>query len=469
MDISSEDDGSGAENGDSVKEKKTSYWILIYLLVTTAAIMALLLLVITFYRRREQRKSTPSKESRIEHSSVPEDDGLREHQAIARQLLGDVKLGSLLGCGSFGRVYKATWSGAQVAVKVILHQEDEQEVIQEAVFSLSLRHPNVVQTYHYAVRALESCPAPVKQDQQQDDDDNDTQSNPKCVTSAPQVKHHGMDIPSSWVRTSYSGESSKRSATAITTDTMQSRQTTAETSTTQSRLDEEEEESWMEMWLIQEYCELGSVGRQNTLRLNSQSSVWSGRRGDLGMIIDTCKDIARGMKYLHDNGVVHGDLKCDNLLLQGSHTSSKGFVAKVADFGLSRKLGHVTHLSTRSFGTITHMPPELLLEGHLSPRVDVYSFGIIMWELWSGETPFRNMRYAEVMRAIVVDDRRPEYDGDAPPEYVSLSLRCWDKDPRRRPSFDHVLEELDEFSKLLTSDNTYTTDASQGRSTIASP
>ncbi len=69
-------------------------------------------------------------------------------------------------------------------------------------------------------------------------------------------------------------------------------------------------------------------------------------------------------------------------------------VAKVGDFGLSRAMGDVvsSHLSTATVGTVTHMPPELLLSGRLRPSCDVYSFGVMLWQLFTGAVPYAGMR-----------------------------------------------------------------------------
>ena len=69
-----------------------------------------------------------------------------------------------------------------------------------------------------------------------------------------------------------------------------------------------------------------------------------------------------------------------------------------------------------------------------------------MWELVTGLTPFRDLRYAEVMRAIVVEDKRPVFDSETQEDYVALAKRCWDKDPTKRPSFGAVLMELDKIA-----------------------
>lgn len=73
-----------------------------------------------------------------------------------------------------------------------------------------------------------------------------------------------------------------------------------------------------------------------------------------------------------------GDLKAGNVLLQHSIHGSYGQIAKISDFGLSTMLlSGATHRSTASLGTLTHMSPELLRNGRMSPSADVYSFGIL--------------------------------------------------------------------------------------------
>lgn len=96
-----------------------------------------------------------------------------------------------------------------------------------------------------------------------------------------------------------------------------------------------------------------------------------------GKLLSRLLDTAKGMAYLHSKGIMHGDLKACNVLLQNLHGEGDQ-VAKISDFGLATVLlNGATHRSTASMGTITHMAPEVLRSGHVSCAADVYSFAIL--------------------------------------------------------------------------------------------
>jgi mitogen-activated protein kinase kinase kinase 11 len=97
-----------------------------------------------------------------------------------------------------------------------------------------------------------------------------------------------------------------------------------------------------------------------------------------GAVLRRARDVAAGLAHLHSQNICHGDLKCENVLLRSDASDPERVTAKVADFGLSRALAvGQSHLSTRRYGTVTHMPPELLSSGKLTVAADVYSFGIM--------------------------------------------------------------------------------------------
>lgn len=108
---------------------------------------------------------------------------------------------------------------------------------------------------------------------------------------------------------------------------------------------------------------------------------------DVPAVLRCLADVAAGLAYLHSAGVVHGDLKPSNVLLKSAAADPRGFVAKLADFGLSRLIDVTvqTHVSTQTYGTVSYQPPEVLATGHLSPAADVYAFGLLAAELASGD------------------------------------------------------------------------------------
>ena len=94
-------------------------------------------------------------------------------------------------------------------------------------------------------------------------------------------------------------------------------------------------------------------------------------------LLQTAADIAQAMTFLHSHDIIHGDLTGNNVLLSKSDKDTRGFTALVSDFGLSRVARDGTQ-QTKSFGSVTHMPPELLADGTLSKAADVYAFGVLL-------------------------------------------------------------------------------------------
>ncbi|CAA0836568.1 Protein kinase superfamily protein with octicosapeptide/Phox/Bem1p domain [Striga hermonthica] len=107
-------------------------------------------------------------------------------------------------------------------------------------------------------------------------------------------------------------------------------------------------------------------------------------------------DAAFGMEYLHSKNIVHFDLKCDNLLVNMKDPSRP--ICKVGDFGLS-KIKRNTLVSGGVRGTLPWMAPELLngSSNKVSEKVDVFSFGIVLWEILTGEEPYANMHYGAII------------------------------------------------------------------------
>lgn len=152
------------------------------------------------------------------------------------------------------------------------------------------------------------------------------------------------------------------------------------------------------------------------------------------------------MAHLHKSGLVHSDIKACNVLLRSSdplETDRRGFLAKISDFGLSLSLDNgKTHVEDLYQGTTTHMAPEILLRGRQSKASDVYAFGIVMWELYTGGTPFAHVPVSTLGFQVIKNDLRPVSLPLAPHAYVNLTQRCWSALPESRPSFEEILSAI---------------------------
>ncbi|XP_074376414.1 putative serine/threonine-protein kinase SIS8 isoform X1 [Apium graveolens] len=149
-------------------------------------------------------------------------------------------------------------------------------------------------------------------------------------------------------------------------------------------------------------------------------------------------DAARGMNYLHNCTpvVVHRDLKSPNLLVD------KNWVVKVCDFGLSR-MKYNTFLSSRSTaGTAEWMAPEVLRNEPSDEKSDVFSYGVILWELCTMRQPWGGLNPMQVVGAVGYQHHRLDIPEDIDPIIADIISKCWQTDPRLRPSFTEIMAAL---------------------------
>jgi serine/threonine protein kinase len=147
---------------------------------------------------------------------------------------------------------------------------------------------------------------------------------------------------------------------------------------------------------------------------------------------------ARGMAYLHSGKppILHRDLKSANILLDDSYT------AKVCDFGLSRLKAQERSM-TGNCGTVQWMAPEVLANQAYNEKADVFSYGIIVWELLSRQCPYDGMSPIQCALKVLNNDYRPEIPKWCPPTLQALIRSCVKRDPDERPTFPQILAALD--------------------------
>ena len=106
-------------------------------------------------------------------------------------------------------------------------------------------------------------------------------------------------------------------------------------------------------------------------------------------------DVAKGCQAIHKYSIIHGDLKPHNVLLTVAPDDERGWIGKIADFGLSVKIKRgEQHVSGIQHGTEGYVAPEVLQTRRMVKASDVYSFGIIMWELWHARLYYEEHRNA---------------------------------------------------------------------------
>jgi len=184
--------------------------------------------------------------------------------------------------------------------------------------------------------------------------------------------------------------------------------------------------------LVLELCEHGSL--HQFLRSEAEHHV----KITMSLVYRFAVDIARGVKYLHNKqNIVQRDLKARNVLVDAALN------AKVSDFGLSRVMqetggdGNLT-----ACGTPAWTAPEIVRMEAYTDKVDVYSFGIILWELITRQEPYGGKRGVQIAYAAAEQGTRPPIPSFIPESYSKLMQECWADKADDRPTFDDILTRL---------------------------
>ncbi|KAL2894440.1 Leucine-rich repeat receptor protein kinase EMS1 [Bienertia sinuspersici] len=218
--------------------------------------------------------------------------------------------------------------------------------------------------------------------------------------------------------------------------------------------------SGLDRVLIYEFIEKGSLDQW--LQSSSCNSWWVPLSWELR--VNIIRGVANGLAFLHrlDNVIVHRDIKPSNVLLDND------FEAHIADFGLARRIqAAYSHVSTQAAGTMGYMPPEYL-EGCMMATVkgDVYSFGVLMFEVASGKRPnwpitencreismldWAKKRIAESKHVEVLDETIPTkgFKQDQAHEFFKIANLCTNQKPSERPYMSHVVEMLERLTEAF--------------------
>ncbi|XVE93924.1 hypothetical protein REPUB_Repub01dG0236000 [Reevesia pubescens] len=160
----------------------------------------------------------------------------------------------------------------------------------------------------------------------------------------------------------------------------------------------------------------------------------------LPSLLKVAIDVSKGMNYLHQNNIIHRDLKAANLLMDENE------VVKVADFGVARVKAQ-SGVMTAETGTYRWMAPEVIEHKPYDHKADVFSFGIVLWELLTGKLPYEYLTPLQAAVGVVQKGLRPTIPKNTNPKLAELLERCWQQDPTLRPDFSEIIEILQHIAK----------------------
>ena len=199
-------------------------------------------------------------------------------------------------------------------------------------------------------------------------------------------------------------------------------------------------------FLILELLDGGSLSHSLGLRADSNHKL-NKRKFNYLETLQLARSLASSLDYLHNQWhssihVIHRDLKPDNI----------GFTAdgklKLFDFGLCACVRTNTdrrdqYRLTGNTGTLRYMAPEVAMGRNYNCSVDVYSFGVIVWQVLRSKVPFRDMGKKAYLQEVVFGGKRPAIDKSWPAGFSSLLQKCWHADKDVRPAFSQVVADLD--------------------------
>lgn len=177
---------------------------------------------------------------------------------------------------------------------------------------------------------------------------------------------------------------------------------------------------------------------------NNKNNVEGDVNFDTTCLMITAFGIAVGMRHVHRLGCIHRDLKPANIMLNGD------LEPKIADFGLAKCSDGMQSMIG---GSPYWMAPELHMGQPYDASVDVYAYGVILYQILTKTIPFDGVFNAVQIREVICRGDRPKIPDTVDPFYADIVRKCWDQNPSRRPSFEHIVNRFMSASSFLPNTN----------------
>src|SRR6266542_1628023 len=188
--------------------------------------------------------------------------------------------------------------------------------------------------------------------------------------------------------------------------------------------------------IIMKYYELGSL--KDYMAKNFYKVKWNEKLEILTRIIG-------GLGHIHDQKIIHRDFHSGNILYENQ------FDIVISDLGISKSSIKSTNDDNEIYGIISYMAPEILQRKEYNTASDIYSFGMIMWELMTGKIPFWDQKDDMELIIKICKGFRPPIVINAPKGYVELMQECWNSDPNNRPTANYIRNSI--YEKIIPNYN----------------
>ncbi|UZO03508.1 uncharacterized protein OCT59_023915 [Rhizophagus irregularis] len=194
-----------------------------------------------------------------------------------------------------------------------------------------------------------------------------------------------------------------------------------------------------EYMLVMEYADNGTLRKY--LQENFRNLTWNDK-------FNLAFQLVSAVSCLHDEGIMHRDLHSNNVLIHQN-------TVKLADFGLSKRIEETSNSQSKTFGLIPYTDPKIFNRNTstlylLNKKSDVYSIGVLLWEISSGQPPFHGIPYDVGLAISISQGLREEPIPNISKDYIKIYTDCWNIEPDNRPTINRVVDEL---KAIITKEN----------------